>query len=162
MSADTLAAIRLLLDERRVSYREVHHQPTDTSEAAAAARGENLKIGGKAIVMKVGAHFKLFVVSAALKVNSAAIKKRFQAKKLRFATREELLDLADLVPGSVPPFGPPITPFELHVDRSIVDNESIAFNAGSLTDSIIMAVADYLQVAEPQTGDFSVGDERHV
>ena len=155
MSADTLTAIRLLLDERSVSYREVHHEPTDTSEAAAAARGENLEIGGKAIVMKVGAEFKLFVVSAALKVDSVSIKKRFQAKKLRFATREELFELADLVPGSVPPFGPPITPFELHVDRSIVDNHTIAFNAGSLTDSVIMDVADYLQVAKPQIGDFS-------
>ena len=155
MSADTLTAIRLLLDERPVSYREVHHEPTDTSEAAAAARGENLEIGGKAIVMKVGAEFKLFVVSAALKVDSVSIKKRFQAKKLRFATREELFELADLVPGSVPPFGPPITPFELHVDRSIVDNHTIAFNAGSLTDSVIMDVADYLQVTKPQIGDFS-------
>ena len=155
MSADTLAAIRLLLDERRVSYREVQHEPTDTSEAAAAARGENLEIGGKAIVMKVGTEFKLFVVSAALKVDSVSIKKRFQVKKLRFATREELFELADLVPGSVPPFGPPITPFELHVDRSIVDNHTIAFNAGSLTDSVIMDVADYLQVVKPQIGDFS-------
>ena len=156
MSADTLVAIRRLLDERCLRYREVHHEPTDTSEASAAARGENLEIGGKAIVMKVGSQFKLFVVSAALKIDSVSIKKRFQAKKLRFATREELAELAELVPGSVPPFGPPITPFELHVDRSIVDNSTIAFNAGSLTDSVIMDVADYLTIAEPQIGDFSV------
>ena len=155
LSTDTLAAIQLLLDEQGIRYREVHHEPTDTSEAAAAARGEKLEIGGKAIVMKVGSQFKLFVVSAALKVDSVSIKKKFKAKKLRFATKEELFDLADLVPGSVPPFGPPITPFELHVDRSIVDNSTIAFNAGSLTDSVIMDVADYLQVAEPQIGDFS-------
>lgn len=155
MSSDTLVAIRRFLSDRGVDYREVHHEPTETSEAAASARGESLEIGGKAIVMKVGSEFKLFVVSAALKVDSGSIKKNFRAKKLRFATVDELLELADLVPGSVPPFGPPITPFELHVDRSVADNDTIAFNAGSLTDSVIMDVSDYLRVAEPQLGSFS-------
>jgi prolyl-tRNA editing enzyme YbaK/EbsC (Cys-tRNA(Pro) deacylase) len=51
------------------------------------------------------------------------------------------------VPGSVPPFGRPILPFELFVDVSIQQNEKIAFNAGSLTDSIIMRSRDYLTVA---------------
>jgi prolyl-tRNA editing enzyme YbaK/EbsC (Cys-tRNA(Pro) deacylase) len=35
------------------------------------------------------------------------------------------------------------------VDPSILDNERIAFNAGSLTDSIIMSVDDYLRIARP-------------
>ena len=155
MSTETLGAIRCFLDKHSVPYREVHHEPTATSEASAVARGEDLAIGGKAIVMKVGDAYKLFVVSAALRIDSPSIKQRFKAKKLRFANKEELLELAQLVPGSVPPFGPPITPFELHVDASITENETIAFNAGSLTDSIIMNVGDYMRVAEPQMGNFS-------
>ena len=155
MSVDTLGAIRNLLDGRSIQYREVHHEPTATSEAAAAARGEDLAIGGKAIVLKIGEEYKLFVLSAALKLDSTSIKKKFHARKLRFATKEELFELAGLVPGAVPPFGPPITPFELHVDRSITNNETIAFNAGSLTDSVIMEVDDFLRVAEPEIGDFS-------
>ena len=155
MSTETLATIRSFLDKHSVPYREVHHEPTETSEASAVARGEDLAIGGKAIVMKVGDAYKLFVVSAALRIDSTSIKQRFKAKKLRFANKEELLELAQLVPGSVPPFGPPITPFELHVDTSITENETIAFNAGSLTDSVIMNVGDYMRVAEPQVGNFS-------
>jgi prolyl-tRNA editing enzyme YbaK/EbsC (Cys-tRNA(Pro) deacylase) len=53
------------------------------------------------------------------------------------------------VPGSVPPFGEPILPFELYVDESILENKRIAFNAGSLTDSIIMSVDDYMKIARP-------------
>jgi prolyl-tRNA editing enzyme YbaK/EbsC (Cys-tRNA(Pro) deacylase) len=76
-------------------------------------------------------------------------------KKTRFATAEELKQQAGLVPGAVPPFGRPVLPFDLHVDRSIVENDRIAFNAGSLTDSIILAVEDYLSVAGAEVFDFS-------
>jgi prolyl-tRNA editing enzyme YbaK/EbsC (Cys-tRNA(Pro) deacylase) len=106
--------------------------------------------------MKVGEEFKLFVLSAAKKVDSQKIKDHFDEKKLRFATPEELKDLTGLVPGAVPPFGKPITPFDLHADMSITANEKIAFNAGSLTDSIIMSCKDYLKVALPEVFEFSV------
>ena len=65
------------------------------------------------------------------------------------------MDLTGLVPGSVPPFGKPVLDLELYVDNSIVHNEKIAFNAGSLTNSIIMSTKDYLDVAHPQIFPFS-------
>jgi Ala-tRNA(Pro) deacylase len=134
------------LNENVIVYRTVHHEPTYTSEESAKARGEDVKIGGKAIVMKVDESFKLFVLSAALKVDSKKIKTYFNANSIRFASKEELLELTGLVPGCVPPFGKPILNFELFVDESITQNEKIAFNAGSLTDSIIMSTNDYLSV----------------
>ncbi len=98
---------------------------------------------------------KLFVLSAARQLDSNAIKQRFGAKKTRFATADELRELTGLVPGSVPPFGQPVLPFELYVDESILENEKIAFNAGSLTDSIIMLVQDYERIAKPVVFRFS-------
>ena len=148
-------AIKDFLDQRSVSYRQVRHAPTATSEESAAARGEDLSVGGKALVLKVDDCFRLFVLSAALKIDSAKIKKYFGARKLRFASREELFRLTGLVPGAVPPFGKPITPFELYVDPSIARNERIAFNAGSLTDSLIMSARDYLDLAGAAIFDFS-------
>ncbi|MGB5139774.1 MAG: YbaK/EbsC family protein, partial [Candidatus Zixiibacteriota bacterium] len=96
-----------------------------------------------------------FVLSAALKIDSDSLKQRFGVKALRFANAEELLDFTGLVPGSVPPFGFPILPFDLYVDKSILNNEKIAFNAGSLTDSIVMRVSDYLKVADATVLEFS-------
>jgi Ala-tRNA(Pro) deacylase len=138
MSTPVFQAITALLDEQGITYRQVHHEPTPTSEAAAAARGEDLS-----------------VLSASLKIDSPAIKAHFRAKKLRFASADELLELTGLIPGSVPPFGEPILPFELFVDESIRRNERIAFNAGSLTDSVVMEVEDYLRVAAPVVLEFS-------
>ena len=106
--------------------------------------------------MKVGDTFRIFVLSAAKKLDSNAIKARFNTKKTRFASREELLELTGLEPGSVPPFGNPIIDLELYVDNSIVSNEKIAFNAGSLTDSIVMDTKDYLELSKPTIFNFSV------
>jgi Ala-tRNA(Pro) deacylase len=108
--------------------------------------------------MKVGEHFRLFVVSAALKVDKVAVKQHFGVKKIRFASPEELFTLTGLVPGSIPPFGRPILPFDLFVDPSILENDRIAFNAGASTESIILPVADYLRVAQPTVFPFALRD----
>jgi prolyl-tRNA editing enzyme YbaK/EbsC (Cys-tRNA(Pro) deacylase) len=149
--------IRQWLDEAGISYRHLRHAPTYTSEESARMRGEDIRVGGKALLVKVGEDFQLFVLSGGLKLNSSAVKRRFGVKKMRFASAEELEELTGLVPGSVPPFGQPMLPFDLHVDKSITMNERIAFNAGSLTDSIIMSVEDYLRVARPDV--FPFGEE---
>ena len=155
MNTEIYGKIKKLLEEHSILFREVHHEPTRTSADSAAARGEDIGIGGKALVLKVGDSFKLFVLSAARKINSAKIKEHFHVKRTRFATPDELLEITGLVPGSVPPFGAPITGLELYVDPSILINDRIAFNAGSLTDSIVMNVKDYERLALPEVFDFS-------
>ncbi len=155
MPAYVLARIRELLSAAGVEYREAHHEPTRTSEEAARARGEQLRNGGKALLLKVDKTFHLFVLSAARTLDSAAIKRHFGVKRSRFATGEELQEMTGLPRGAVPPFGQPILPFELFVDESILQNDIIAFNAGSLTTSIMIAVEDYLRVAKPQVFRFS-------
>ena len=155
-SPNVLDRIREFLDENRVEYRQLHHEPTITSEDSARVRGEDLRIGGKALLLKVGGSFRLFVLSAALRVDSQAIRTHFGVRKTRFANADELKELTGLVPGSVPPFGEPILPFDLYVDESIVANDRIAFNAGSLTDSVFMTVADYIRVAGATVFRFSL------
>jgi prolyl-tRNA editing enzyme YbaK/EbsC (Cys-tRNA(Pro) deacylase) len=152
---EVLTRIRELLDSVGIEYREAQHEPTLTSEESARARGEELRVGGKALLLKVDKTFHVFVLSAARRLDSAAIKRHFAAKKLRFASAEELQDLTGLTQGALPPFGRPILPFDLFVDESILENDVIAFNAGSLTTSIIMRAEDYLRVAEPTVFRFS-------
>ncbi len=144
-----------LLSSSGIAYREVVHEPTRTSDESAKARGLDLSVGGKAILLKVGEEFRLFVISAARKLDSQKIRIHFGERKLRFATPEELFAMTGLVPGSVPPFGRPVLDFDLFVDRTITENSVIAFNAGSLTTSIIMDCKDYVNIASPRIFDFS-------
>ena len=145
-----LERLRTFLQTQHVSFREVAHEVTLTSEDSAAARGEPLRIGGKALVIKANKEFRLFVLPADRKFDSSKVKKQLGVKKMRFATREELLELTGLVPGSVPPFGEPILPLPLYVDEAVKQNDRIAFNAGSLTTSFILAIEDYVRVARPE------------
>jgi prolyl-tRNA editing enzyme YbaK/EbsC (Cys-tRNA(Pro) deacylase) len=148
-------AIRAWLKQENVPAREAHHEPTRTSEDSARARGEEMRVGGKALLIKVDDTFRLFVLSADRKLDSAAIKQHFGAKRTRFATPEELMQLTGLVPGSVPPFGPPILPFPLYTDPSVFENDRVAFNAGSLTDSMVIPIDDYRRLANPEVFRFA-------
>jgi prolyl-tRNA editing enzyme YbaK/EbsC (Cys-tRNA(Pro) deacylase) len=146
-----LAAIRQLLSAGGVPFRELEHEPTLTSEDSARVRGEPLSVGAKALLLKVDDAFGLFVLPADRKLDSAAIKAALGAKKSRFATPEELLELTGLVPGSVPPFGRPILPFDLYADMAVgTSHGRVAFNAGSLTHSIILGAGDWERLAGPR------------
>ncbi|MEM7195524.1 MAG: YbaK/EbsC family protein [Pseudomonadota bacterium] len=158
MSAPIVDKIKALLDDEGVAYRSLDHAPTHTSEESAQVRGEDLAIGAKAIVMKAGTAFSLFVISAAQKLDSKKIKKHLGVKKTRFATRDELSALTGLVPGSVPPFGRPIFDLDLYTDPSVFTHDRVAFNAGALTHSIIMQSEDYKRIAKPMVFSFSASE----
>lgn len=153
-----------LLQEKEISFQSLHHEETRTSEESARVRGVDLSTGGKALVLKIrstttttttasdadNAAYALFILSAARQLDTKAIKRELQTKNVQFASAVELAALTKgLVPGSVPPFGRPIVDLELFVDQSIVENEIIAFNCASLTDSVIMRVDDYVKIATP-------------
>jgi prolyl-tRNA editing enzyme YbaK/EbsC (Cys-tRNA(Pro) deacylase) len=150
MTATVLENIRTHLNRAAVPFREISHKETRTSEESATARGEDLKVGAKALLLKTDDCFRLFVLPADYKLDSNAIRRELGVRKTRFATVGELEDLVGLVPGSVPPFGEPVLPFKLYADTSVGQRaDRVAFNAGSLTHSIVMAASDWLTVARP-------------
>jgi Ala-tRNA(Pro) deacylase len=143
-----LARIEALLAD--APHSVARHEATFTAEAAAAARGTPLAIGGKSLVMKVGDRFALFVLSGAAVLHGRKIQKHLRVRRLRFASRDELMQLTGLEPGCVPPFGAPIFDLPLYVDPSITANDRIAFNPGAHTVSMVMQTADYLRIAQPE------------
>jgi Ala-tRNA(Pro) deacylase len=145
-----LERIVRLLTEAGVSFRQVHHEPTPTSADAARVRGEPIGSGAKALLLKADDEFRLFVLPGDRRLDSASIKRQLGVDRLRFASREELLAQTGLVPGAVPPFGRPVLPFEVTADVTVGQvYPTVAFNAGSVTDSIIMSAADWDRVAKP-------------
>lgn len=139
-----------------IDIKVINHPPTHTSQESALARGESINIGGKALVMKTGDNFGIFVLSAARTIDSRKLKDYFKVRRIRFATKEELDALTGLPSGAVPPFGRPVFDLNLYADNSILENEFIAFNAGSLTTSIKMKVEDYIKIVNPVVFSFSV------
>jgi len=149
------AAIRALLSEHSVPFDELSHEPTRTSAESAAARGVSTDIGGKSLLLKVDGVFGIYVLSASRQLHGNQLRKQRRARRYRFATGEELAAITGLVPGCVPPFGRPIFDLPLYCDPSVFEQARIAFNPGSLTDSILMATSDWRRLVQPLVFPFS-------
>ena len=154
-NTDVYERIISFLDGHEVSYQTMQHAPTATSQEAAQIRNTPLETGAKALVLKLYggkyAGFVLVVFPAHRKFDSKKLKNVAGAKKSRFASKEELMELTTLVPGSVPPFGHPILPLSLFVDPLLVEqNEIISFNAGMLTRSIVMPSESYRRIVNAE------------
>ena len=159
----TFLALCDFLNNENILFQTKNHEPTLTSEDSARIRGDLLSQGAKAILYKVEEEFCLFVFAAQGRMDTKKIKAYFKSqgkrvKKTRFATKDELMKMTGLVPGSVPPFGRPILDFDLYVDPSLTHNSSIAFNAGSLCDSITMSLDDYLKISKPVLFNFVIDE----
>ncbi len=88
------------------------------------------------------------------------MKRELAVRRIRLATPQELRELTGLVPGSVPPCGEPVLPFELDADTLVgTCSNKLAFNAGSLTVSIIMAATDWQALAKPIRFSFAKNGE---
>jgi Ala-tRNA(Pro) deacylase len=147
-----LERIESRLDGMGIPYRVTTHAPVYTSVEAAAARGASLAAGAKALIVKAGEEFVLFVVPGDRRMDSKAVKRILGVRALRFATREEVLDLTGLEPGAIPPFGS-LFGLETRCDRALGLNASIHFNPGSHTASLEMAFEDYLRAEGPEVVD---------
>src|SRR5262245_64856413 len=105
MSATVFERIEERLSARGVAFTVSRHEPVFTSEQAAAVRGVALGSGAKALVVKAGEAFVLFVLPADRKLDSKKARAATGVRELRFATKEEVLQWTGLAPGSIPPFG---------------------------------------------------------
>ncbi|MBW2535057.1 MAG: hypothetical protein JRI55_26430 [Deltaproteobacteria bacterium] len=146
-----LSRLRVRLDACGVAYEISDHEPVYTSEQAARVRGTPMESGAKALVCKAGDDFHLFVMPASLKLHTKAVRRALGIQRLRFATREELLELTGLTPGCVPPFGS-LFGLPTRCDEKLAEQPRINFNAGDHGVSIGMNFADYAAVEQPILG----------
>ncbi len=153
LAASVFDRVESLLNQHGVVFRVTRHEPVYTSEEAAMVRGTPLASGAKALIVKGEEGFVMFVVPADRKLDSHAVRRAKGWKKLRFATREEVLELTGLTPGSIPPFGS-LFGLSTHCDERLGENEVINFNAGDHSISISMVYADYIKIEKPELGKF--------
>jgi Ala-tRNA(Pro) deacylase len=146
--------VKSLLKQHGIAFQVLRHEPVYTSEEAARVRGTSLASGAKALICKGADAFVMFVVPADRKLDSHAVRRARGWRKLRFATREEVLELTGLAPGSIPPFGSLFGLLTL-CDERLGENEVINFNAGDHGISVSMRYADYVQAEEPEQGKFA-------
>jgi Ala-tRNA(Pro) deacylase len=154
MPASVFDRVESLLKLHGIASQVLRHEPVYTSEEAARVRGTLLASGAKALVIKGEAGFVMFVLPADRKLDSHAVRQAKGWRKLRFATREEVMELTGLAPGSIPPFG---SLFDLPTlcDVRLGENAVINFNGGDHCISVSMRYEDYVLVEDPEPGTFA-------
>lgn len=146
--------IQALLASSAVVYDVLHHAPVYTSLEAAAIRGTPLASGAKALICKGDDEVVMFVLPADRKLANREIRRSRGWRKLRFLTRDEVLDLTGLEPGSIPPFGS-LFGLSTLCDAGLGNNERINFNAGDHSISVSMRYSDYVRVETPEMGQYA-------
>ncbi|MCM2678593.1 YbaK/EbsC family protein [Echinimonas agarilytica] len=135
-----------LLALKQIAFERIQHAPAETCFDSSALRGHPQSIGGKSILFKSQHGFVMIVLAAHLRIDSGKVRHYLKSSKLRFASKEELFNLAGVVKGALPPFGNGLLDIEMHLDRSLCDNQHIAFNCGVLTESVVLKMEDYLSL----------------
>ncbi len=143
--------VQKLLKDHGIEFQVLRHEPVYTSEEAARVRGTALASGAKALICKGDEGFIMFVLPADRKLDSHGIRRARGWHRLRFATREEVLEMTGLAPGSIPPFGS-LFGLPTLCDERLGENEIINFNAGDHCISVSMRYADYVLVERPEVG----------
>jgi Ala-tRNA(Pro) deacylase len=148
------AAVLALLRREAADFRLTRHDPVTTSAQAAAVRGAELRSGAKAMLVKSKAGFVLVVLAADRKVDWKLLAPFVGGKGARFATDDELRETTGLSKGAVPPLG---LLFGLRTiyDVSLLEVETVNFNAGTHTDSITMSREDLIRIGGGELATFS-------
>ncbi len=145
-----------LLTKNNYWFETFEHEPVRTSEEAAKTRpGYTLQQGAKALIVRAkkseaDKKFVMLVVPADLRFDNQKVKAVLNAKDIRFASKEEIIQLTNGVEiGGVPPFGN-LFNLEVLVDPKLFENEKIVFNAGDRRFSIAMKSEDFRKLVNLQ------------
>ncbi|MER6628479.1 YbaK/EbsC family protein [Streptomyces sp. NPDC000987] len=151
---DTYQRLISLLDDSRVDYKLIDHEPEGATDAVSALRGHPASEAAKCIVLRVKVDRRttrhvLAVVPGDRRVDLNAVRTLFAARYAGFSDAETAERLARAVPGSVLPFS--FDPdLELVADPEVVARAHLYFNAARLDRSLRMSGADYARVARPR------------
>ena len=148
MSQEVYQAIIDLLQRMGIAYDEIEHAPVGSCEESLAFRGQAGWSGAssKCILLKAKGKYYLLVTTAEKEVKARPFKKEFGTKDIRFANRDELMEVTGCDPGSVPPFGhrDPLLPF--YVDEKIMQAEHFMFNPAIPTKSFRVGTGDLRRI----------------
>ncbi len=144
-----------LLESKKIVYELLEHEPVYTSEQAAVTRGLSLAEGAKSLLLKANNEFILVVLPGDQKLDSKKVKTIVGAKKLRFATPEEVVGIMGCAIGACYPLGN-VLEIRTFVDPKLGKNESISFNPGLHDKTIRLTWADYARLVQPEIQDVTI------
>ena len=122
-----------LIRKNDIVFRIFRHEPVYTSIQASEVRGTE---SGK---------FLMALVSADKRIDENKLENVSNKENVKLASPDEVFGLTGCKVGSVPPFGN-LWNLETFMDKSVLKNKLVNFNAGQLTVSIQISPKDLLKI----------------
>jgi Ala-tRNA(Pro) deacylase len=142
------------LREQEVAFALQHHPVAYTAQEVAAAEhvpGDTL---AKVVMVMADDRLVMLTVPATHRVNLRKVAELVGAEEARLAEETEFAAVfPGCEPGAMAPFRR--QDVALYLDESLASAKTIAFQAGTHTDTISMTFADYAKLAEPEVAEFS-------
>ena len=143
-----------LLKRERIPYTWFQHKLSYTAQEEAAASHIRGRCWAKVVICMLDEQPVQAVLPAHYVVDLEQLRMLAGAKTFRLAREEEL---AILYPqyevGAMPPFGA-VFGHRVFVERCLVGEPEMVFNAGTHTDAIRMHYGDFAELAKPTVGQF--------
>jgi Ala-tRNA(Pro) deacylase len=142
------------LKQARIPYTTFRHPEAFTAQAEAAVSHVPGRCWAKIVVCFADDEPILAVVPASNMVDLEQLRGLTGARAIRLALEHECQRLyPDCEPGAMPPFGNGSVR-RVFVDRSLVGETEMVFNAGTHTDAIRMHFGDFAEISQAVVGAF--------
>ncbi len=149
--------LKQFLDQERIKYVTIYHSPAFTAQEIAASAHIPGKELAKTVMIKVDGRMAMAVLPASYRVDLDRLASLLGAERVELASEREFKDkFPSCEVGAMPPFGN-LYGMETYVADTLAEDEEIAFNAGSHTELVRLAYADYARLVQPTIMPLSRG-----
>ncbi len=152
-----LKKLRDFLDSKNIKYVTIEHSKAYTANEIAATAHIPGKELAKTVMVKIEGKMTMTVLPAYCKINFELLQEAVGASNVELSSEQEFKDMfPGCEIGAMPPFGN-LYGMEVLVDKSLCEDEEIAFNAGSHTELIRLSYKDFEGLVKPKVVKFSSG-----
>ena len=144
------------LRESAVPYQSQHHARAITAQEVAATEHVPGKLFAKTVMVLADKEtMVMLVLPAPYHVNPQKAAAALGARELLFAEEERFADtFPDCELGAMPPFGN-LYDVPVYVDKTLAEDETIVFRAGTHTDTMSVSYANFERLVEPMVAEFA-------
>ena len=137
-------------------YRTQHHPRAITAQEVAAMEHVPGRMFAKTVIVSTdGGELCMLTLPAPYHVNVEKAAAALGAQEASLAEEGRFAEtFADCEVGAMPPFGN-LYGVPVCVDEALANDETIVFRAGTHTDTMSVAYADFERLVEPTLGDFA-------
>lgn len=145
----SVARLKDFLDSYGVRYIVISHSIAYTAQGIAALAHIPGKELAKTVIVKLDGKLAMAVLPASRQVDLPSLRAAANVKTAELASEMEFRpSFPDCETGAMPPFGN-LYGMAVFADESLVQDEEIAFNAGSHRELFRMKFNDYLHLVRP-------------